>query len=127
HLTGKAIQYIDRQADRGSPFFLYFPLPAPHTPILPNTEFLGMSNATFYGDFVLQVDHVGGQIVAALEQKGTRSNTLVIFTSDNGCSPKANCKEVGRVAHHPSYTYRGHKAEIYEGGHRVPFTASWPG
>src|SRR5690606_272227 len=127
HLTGKAIQYIDRQADSGSPFFLYYPLPAPHTPILPNTEFLGMSNANFYGDFVLQVDHVVGQILAALEQKGIRSNTLVIFTSDNGCSPKANFKELGRVGHHPSYIYRGHKADIYEGGHRVPFIASWPG
>lgn len=126
HLAKKAIEYIDKRASDRNPFFLYLPLPAPHTPILPSTEFLGRSNANFYGDFVLQVDHVVGQIIAALEEKGLRENTLIIFTSDNGCSPKANFNELSRVGHHPSAIYRGHKADIYEGGHRVPFIASWP-
>jgi arylsulfatase A-like enzyme len=125
HLTHKAIQYIDQQASNNHPFFLYFALPAPHTPILPTTEFMGKSNTNFYGDFVLQVDNVVGQIVAALENNGIRGETLIVFTSDNGCSPKANFQELAAVGHEPSYIYRGHKADIYEGGHRVPFVVSW--
>ena len=125
HLTGKAIRYIDEQVDRHQPFFLYFALPAPHTPILPATEFMGKSNTNFYGDFVLQVDDVVGQVMAALEKNGIRDKTMIIFTSDNGCSPKANFKELALVGHNPSHIYRGHKADIYEGGHRVPFIVSW--
>jgi len=53
-------------------------------------------------------------------------NTLVIFTSDNGCSPEADFEVLGAKGHNPSYIYRGHKADIYEGGHRVPFIAKWP-
>lgn len=126
HLTTKAIQYIDQQASSNHPFFLYFALPAPHTPILPTTEFMGKSNTNFYGDFVLQVDDVVGQIMAALERNGIKGKTLLIFASDNGCSPRANFKELALVGHHPSYIFRGHKADIYEGGHRVPFILSWP-
>lgn len=125
HLTDKAVRYIDEQANGEQPFFLYFALPAPHTPILPTTGFIGKSNTNFYGDFVLQVDDVVGQVVAALEKNGIRGKTMIIFTSDNGCSPKANFNELASVGHHPSYIYRGHKADIYEGGHRVPFIVSW--
>ena len=126
HLTEKAVRYVKQQASRKNPFFLYFALPAPHTPILPTTAFLGKSNTNFYGDFVLQVDHVVGQVMAALKAHGMADNTLFIFTSDNGCSPKANFEELAEVGHDPSGGYRGHKADIYEGGHRVPFIARWP-
>ncbi|PWJ57879.1 arylsulfatase A-like enzyme [Dyadobacter jejuensis] len=126
HVTDKSIAFINKNASNEKPFFLYFALPAPHTPILPTTEFLGKSNTNFYGDFVLQVDDVVGQIEAVLKEKGISDNTLIIFTSDNGCSPKANFNELARVSHDPSYIYRGHKADIYEGGHRVPFVVKWP-
>ncbi len=126
HLTGKSVQYIRERAGRNRPFFLYFALPAPHTPILPVTKFLGKSNTNFYGDFVLQVDDVVGQIMAAVENNHISGNTIVIFTSDNGCSPKANFEELKEVGHDPSYIFRGHKADIYEGGHRVPFIFRWP-
>lgn len=126
HFTNKSIKYIAENANKDTPFFLYFALPAPHTPILPSSKFMGKSNTNMYGDFVLQVDDVVGQIEAMLKQKGISENTLVIFTSDNGCSPKANFKELETVAHDPSYIYRGHKADIYEGGHRVPFVVKWP-
>lgn len=126
-LTDKALNFIEKQSDAKSPFFLYFPLPAPHTPILPKTEFLGKSNTNMYGDFVMQVDDVVGQIRKALKDQGISDNTLLVFTSDNGCSPKANFDELARVDHDPSYVFRGHKADIYEGGHHVPFIVEWPG
>lgn len=126
HLTDKAVEYIHKQSDSGNPFFLYYALPAPHTPILPTTEFLGRSNTNMYGDFILQVDDVVGRLVQALKDKNQYENTIIIFASDNGCSPKANFPELARVNHNPSLIYRGHKADIYEGGHRVPFIVQWP-
>lgn len=126
HLTNKAIEYINKHSKRKKPFFLYFPLPAPHTPILPTPEFKGKSNAGDYGDFVLMVDNIVKQIEEALKNKGIAENTLIIFTSDNGFSPAANTQEQLDFGHTPSKNYRGYKADIYEGGHRIPFVAKWP-
>ncbi|MCK4879775.1 MAG: arylsulfatase [Bacteroidales bacterium] len=128
-LTQKAVAFIDNHmtGKPDDPFFLYFPLPAPHTPILPTDQFRGKSGTNPYGDFVLQVDHTVGQILQSLEAHGIADNTLIIFTSDNGCAPSANFPELARHSHNPSYRFRGHKADIYEGGHRVPFVARWPG
>ncbi|MCG8578959.1 MAG: arylsulfatase [Bacteroidales bacterium] len=123
----KAVQYITAQSGKEKPFFLYLPLPAPHTPILPTTEFLGKSNTNMYGDFVMQVDEVVHQIREALKKQGISENTLLVFTSDNGCSPKADFEELAKVKHDPSYSFRGMKSDIYEGGHRVPFIIEWPG
>ncbi len=124
-LTEKALAFIERNA--ASRFFLYFPLTAPHTPILPTAEFQGKSNTNAYGDFVLQVDWTVGQILQALQRHNIEKETLIIFTSDNGCSPAANFKELKAVGHNPSYHFRGHKADIFEGGHRIPFIVRWPG
>jgi arylsulfatase A-like enzyme len=87
---------------------------------------MGKSNTNMYGDFMLQVDDVVGQVMKALEDKAQLENTILIFVSDNGCSPKANFPELEKVNHNPSFIYRGHKADIYEGGHRVPFIVHWP-
>lgn len=125
-LTQKAVDYIHNQSE-DQPFFLYFPLTAPHTPILPLEEYEGKTNTNAYGDFVLMVDHMVGRVMKALKSKDLKKNTLVVFTSDNGCSPMADFEELARAGHDPSHHFRGHKADIYEGGHRIPFIARWPG
>jgi len=125
-LTDKAVNYIDEKVRDDQPFFLYFPLPAPHTPILPTEEFLGKSKTNEYGDFVMQVDDVVRQIRETLKAKGISENTLLVFTSDNGCSPTANFGELKKVNHAPNYVFRGMKSDLYEGGHHVPFIVEWP-
>jgi arylsulfatase A len=130
HLFDKSIDYVKSRAEpakAGEPFFLYLALPAPHTPIVPVPPFQGASGLNPYADFVMQVDHHMGQLFRAVKETGLDENTLVIFTSDNGCSPEANFPLLQEKGHFPSGQYRGHKADIYEGGHRVPFIARWPG
>lgn len=123
-LTTKAVETIHELKD--SPFFLYFPLPAPHTPILPLDDFKGSSRTNEYGDFVLMCDDVVAQIRSCLQELGIADNTILVYTSDNGCSPEANFEELKKCGHNPSYIFRGHKADIYEGGHRIPLLIEWP-
>ena len=130
HLFDKSMAYVQSRAEQArndKPFFLYLPLPAPHTPIVPVAPFKGASGLNPYADFVMQVDHHMGQLLQAVKDLGLDDNTLVIFTSDNGCSPEGNFELLQSRGHFPSAIYRGHKADIYEGGHRIPFIARWPG
>jgi len=106
------------------PFFLYLPLPAPHTPWLPGKRFTGKSNASMYGDFVMMVDDMVGQIMKRLEQHGMADDTLLVFTSDNG--PVWYPADTERLGHSSTGSLRGMKADSYEGGHRVPFIVRWP-
>ncbi len=124
-LTEKSCEYIREQAKADNPFFLYFPLPSPHTPIHPE-QFAGKSGTNEYGDFCLLVDWCVGEVMNALEESGIADNTILVFTSDNGCSPNANYEELKSFGHNPSYVFRGHKADIYEGGHRIPLLIRWP-
>ena len=126
HLFDKSIAYIKERANENKPFFLYLPLPAPHTPIVPVPPFKGMSKMNPYADFVMQVDHHMGDLFKALKSAGVDDNTLVFFTSDNGCSREANFPKLKSFGHDPSGGYRGSKSDIYEGGHRVPLIARWP-
>lgn len=114
-LAKKAVAYIDQRAKAGGPFFLYLPLSTPHLPLVPAAEFQGKSGAQPYGDWIYQGDWVTGQIMAALERNHLADNTLLIATSDNGAAKRVYAP------------LRDCKTSIYEGGHRVPFLARWPG
>lgn len=123
---GKANDFITDNVKNDNPFFLYLPLPSPHTPILPTKEWLGKSGMNPYADFMMQIDYHVGQLTNHLKELGIEENTMIIFTSDNGCSPQARFNELAEFGHDPSAVYRGHKADIFEGGHRVPFAVKWP-
>jgi len=129
-LAARAAQYITERATEargGKPFFLYLPLTSPHTPIVPAAEWTGRSGLGSYADFVMQTDAVVGQVLAALDDARLSDNTLVVFTSDNGCSPAAKTEQLEKAGHFASAGFRGYKADIWEGGHRVPFFVRWPG
>ena len=125
-LTKKCVEFIDSQADDDNPFFLYVPLGSPHTPIVPSDEWKGKSGLGDYADFVMQTDHCVGEITSAIEKNGLSNNTLVIFSSDNGCSKAAGIKNLAEQGHRVSGDLRGSKADIWDGGHRIPFIAKWP-
>jgi arylsulfatase A-like enzyme len=128
HLTSKVADFIDDHAANhsGSPFFLYFPLTAPHWPWLPTDDVRGKSGAGKYGDFVVEVDNMVGRVMETLDRNGLAGNTLFILTSDNGAEwDPSHIEEFGHQANHPDL--RGKKRDAWDGGHRIPFIARWPG
>jgi arylsulfatase A-like enzyme len=144
-LAGEAVAFLEdraRSADR-KPFFLYAPLTSPHLPVVTNQEYRGRSRAGEYGDFVVETDAFLGAVLETLDRNGLAEETLVIFTSDNGglyhwweakeADDLKHHRASGRGAHIREFGHqgnawmRGTKADIWEGGHRVPFLARWPG
>jgi arylsulfatase A-like enzyme len=137
-ITNHALEYIDWNARErpGKPFFLYFPTIPIHEPLLPSPEFQGMSGIGPYGDLVMEVDSQVGKVVSRLKLHDMLENTLIIFTSDNGSHGRAGNDTLEKFpygsvqtmyGHNMNGNWRGLKGSMYEGGHRVPFIASWPG
>lgn len=125
-LTRKAVEYVRSRKGQAQPFFLYFALPSPHAPIIPNDAFDGKSRAGAYGDFVVQTDDACGQVLAALREAGLEKRTLVVFTADNGPEFYAYARDA-KFDHWSAAPFRGLKRDLYEGGHHVPFLLKWPG
>ena len=129
-LTDKAVGWIEQQrADK--PFFLYFTPVTIHEPVTPSIRTRGSSKAGPYGDWIHELDWSVGRVLEALARKGFVTNTLVIFTSDNGGENKktrsgtqVQAQEAGLKL---NGQWRAGKHSIYEGGFRVPFIARWPG
>lgn len=122
----QTVKYIQQQ-EADKPFFIYVPLTSPHSPISVAPEWEGRSPLGEYGDFMMQTDHVVGEIAAAIDTAGFGDNTLFIVTSDNGASATpSNARHLQAQGHYSSAEYRGFKSDAWEGGHRVPFIVRWP-
>lgn len=126
-LAKRASAYVADRAKTGMPFFLYLALSSPHTPIVPSKDWKGRSGLGDYGDFVMETDWAVGEVLASLDKAGVANDTLVVFTSDNGCSPQAGTPALEKRGHFASAGFRGYKGDIWDGGHHVPFFVRWPG
>ncbi len=138
HLTEKAVEFIAEKSHKPNPFFLYFPLTAPHKPVIPAERFEGSTELGPYGDFIAQVDWTIGQVQNALEDAGVKEDTLLVVTSDNGSfmyeldadaadhTMDETVQGYRPSNHRANHILRGTKADIWEAGHRVPFFVQWP-
>lgn len=126
-LGDRAVQFIQQNAAAKKSFLLYMPLTSPHTPLSVNDAWKGQSGLGPFADLVMETDAVVGRVLEALETSGVADQTLVVFTADNGCAPYIGVKGLEAAGHFPSGPFRGYKADVWEGGHRVPFVIRWPG
>ena len=124
-LAGKAVEWIT--ANQEDSFFLYLSTTHIHHPFTPGKKFQGSSDAELYGDFIQELDWMVGQVTQALADHGLSENTLVIFTSDNGAMMNLGGRNAVRAGHNINGDLLGFKFGVWEGGHRVPFIAKWPG
>jgi arylsulfatase A-like enzyme len=124
-LAEKAVRWITEKKD--NPFFLYFPTPNIHHPFTPAPRFRDTSQCGLYGDFVHEFDWMVGEILNCLDDNGLSDNTLVIFTSDNGGMLNHTGRTAMQAGHRINGDLLGFKFGVWEGGHRVPFIAKWPG
>lgn len=126
-LTRRAVRQVLDLANGEKPFFLLYSMTSPHEPISPSAAFQGKSGIAPIADFVMETDWSAGQVIQAVDDAGIADNTIVIFTADNGHSHYTGWDELVAAGHMPSGQYRGHKGDVWEGGHRVPLVMRWNG
>jgi len=124
-LTEKSVEWIRKH--KHNSFFLYLSTTNIHHPFTPAPCFQGTSQAGRYGDFIHELDWIVGEVMDALEEEGIADNTLVIFTSDNGGMFNVGGQDSWKDGHRMNGDLLGFKFGAWEGGHRVPFIARWPG
>ncbi len=125
-LTARAVGKVKELAAGGEPFFLFYSMTSPHEPISPSEAFRGQSDIAPIADFVMETDWSAGKVVEAVDEAGIADNTIILFTADNGHSHYTGWEDLVAAGHLPSGEYRGHKGDIWEGGHRVPLVVRWP-
>jgi len=126
-LTRRAVEQVHSRARGDKPFFLFYSMTSPHEPVSPSPAFQGQSGIAPIADFVMETDWSVGQVVRAVDEAGIADDTVVIFTADNGHSHYTGWESLIEAGHLPSGPYRGHKGDIWEGGHRIPLVVRWPG
>lgn len=124
-LAKKSVEWIKENKD--NPFFLYLATTNIHHPFTPAKRFQGTSECGLYGDFIHELDWIVGEVMNCLEENGLSDNTLVIFTSDNGGMFNRGGQAAFKEGHRQNGDLLGFKFGVWEGGHRVPFIARWPG
>jgi arylsulfatase A-like enzyme len=122
-ITKESLCFIQKQANKKHPFFLYMPLTSPHTPWVADGKFKNKGQLGDYGNFVAQTDDVVGQVVARLKKLGIYENTLIIFSSDNGGAWTK--QDIDKWHHNSNDGRRGQKADVFDGGHHIPLIVSW--
>jgi arylsulfatase A len=125
----KSLRFLEEHAAKSpeKPFFLFHSAQAVHLPSLPGKDFQGKTKAGPHGDFIAEFDHIVGTLMAKLDALGLSNNTLVILTSDNGPEVTSVVNMRKDYQHDGARPWRGVKRDQWEGGHRVPFIARWPG
>lgn len=118
-------EHVSRESDR--PFFLFHSMQAVHLPSFAAPEFQGKTEAGPHGDFLFEMDFIVGELMAALDRLGLAEETLVLFTSDNGPEVTTAYHMRQDHDHDGARPWRGVKRDQWEGGHRVPTIARWPG
>jgi len=125
----KSLKFLENHAKSAAkkPFFLFHSMQAVHLPSFAGAAFKGKTKAGPHGDFIFEMDHVVGELMKALKKHGMSENTLVIFSSDNGPEVPTSIAMRRDHKHNGARPWRGIKRDQWEGGHRVPFIARWPG
>ncbi len=124
-LKDKAVSWIKENKD--NPLFMYYATTNIHHPFTPAEQFVGKSKLGMYGDFILELDWIVGEVMQTLEDEGIADNTMIILTSDNGGMFNKGGQEAWKAGHAINGELWGFKFDSWEGGHRVPLLVKWSG